>query len=36
MISEGSRDTEDWINEAETPAITGINHTLKNIKIQNR
>ncbi len=36
MISEGSRDTEDWSNDAETPAITGINHALEYIKIQNR
>ncbi len=30
MISEGSRDTEDWINEA---LITEINYILKYIKI---
>ncbi len=35
MISEGSCDTEDWINDAENSAlITGINYILKYIKIK--
>ncbi len=35
MISEGSCDTEDWKNNAETLAlITGINYILKYIKIE--
>ncbi len=35
MISEGPRDTEDWSNDAENPAlITGINYILKYIKIK--
>ncbi len=35
MISEGSRDTEDWSNDAENSAlITGINDILKYIKIE--
>ncbi len=34
MISEGSRDTEDWSNDAEnSDLITGINYILKYIKI---
>ncbi len=33
MISEWSRDTEDWRNDAENSAlITGINYILKYIK----
>ncbi len=33
MISEGSRDTEDWSNDAENSAlITEINYILKYIK----
>jgi len=33
MISEGSRDTEDWSNDAENSAlITGINDILKYIQ----
>ncbi len=36
MISEGSRDTEDWSNDAENTAlITGINYILKYIQIKN-
>ncbi len=37
MISEGSRDTEDWNNDAENLRIatTGINSILKYIKIEN-
>ncbi len=36
MISEGSRDTEDWSNDAEIQhCITGINYILKYIKIEN-
>ncbi len=35
MISEGSRDTEDWSNDAENVAlITGINYIWKYIKIE--
>ncbi len=34
MISEGSRDTEDWSNDAEN-SITGINYNLKYIQIEN-
>ncbi len=34
MISEGSRDTEDWSNDAENSAlIAEINYILKYIKI---
>ncbi len=32
MVSEGSRDTEDWSNDAEN---SGVNYILKYIKIQN-
>ncbi len=36
MISEGSRDTEDWRNDAENTAlITEINYSLLNIYIEN-
>ncbi len=36
MISEGSRDTEDWSNDAENSAlITGINYILKYIQLDN-
>ncbi len=36
MISEGSRDTEDWSNVAENSAlITGINYILKHVQIEN-
>jgi len=36
MISEGSCDTEAWSNDAENTAlITGINHILKCIQIEN-
>ncbi len=36
MISEGSRDTEDWSNDAENSAlITGINYNFKYITIEN-
>ncbi len=35
MISEGSRDTEDWSNDAENLAcITEINYMLKYIEIK--
>ncbi len=36
MISEGSRDTEDWGDDAENSAliITGINYILKYIQIR--
>ncbi len=35
MISEGSCDTEDWINDAENSSlITGINYILKYIQIE--
>ncbi len=33
MISEGSYDTENWINDCF--AITGINYSLKCIQIEN-
>ncbi len=38
MISEGSRDTEDWSNDAENSefrSITRINYVLKYIQIEN-
>ncbi len=36
MISEGSRDTEDWSNDAETSdLITAINYILTDIRIEN-
>ncbi len=36
MISEGSRDIEDWSNDAEISAlITGIHFIFKCIKIEN-
>ncbi len=36
MISEGSRDTEDWSNDAENSTlITGINYILKYIQLDN-
>ncbi len=36
MISEGSRDTEDWSNDGDNSAfITGINYILTNILIEN-
>ncbi len=36
MISEGSRDSEDWSNDAGNSAlITEINYILKYIKIEN-
>ncbi len=36
MISEGSRDTKDWSNDAENTAlITRINYILNYIKIEN-
>ncbi len=35
MISEGSRDTEDWSNDAENLAlIPGINYILKYFQIE--
>ncbi len=35
MISEGSRDTEDWSNDAENSALnTEINYILKYIQIE--
>ncbi len=35
MLSEGSRDTEDWSNDAEKPAlIIEINYILKYIQIK--
>ncbi len=37
MISEGSRDTKDWSNDAENLAlITEINYILKYIQRENR
>ncbi len=33
MISEGSRDTDDWSNDAENSAL---HHILQCIKIENR
>jgi len=35
VISEGSCDTEDWSNDAENPAITGIYYILTHIHIEN-
>ncbi len=36
MISEGTRDTEDWSNDAENTAlITAINYILTFIQIEN-
>ncbi len=36
MISEGSRDTEDWSNDAENPALmTTINDILKCFTTEN-
>ncbi len=36
MISEGSRDRQDWRNDAEnSDLITEINDILQNIKIEN-
>ncbi len=35
MISERSCDTEDWSNDAENTAITGINYILKYIQTDN-
>ncbi len=32
MISEGSCDTEDWSNDAENSAFTGINYILNILK----
>ncbi len=36
MISEGSRDTEDWINAENLTLITGINYILKYIQVKSR
>jgi len=36
MLSEGSRDTEDWSNDAEIQlCITEINYIFKYLKIEN-
>ncbi len=35
MISEGSRDTEDWNNAENSALITEINYILKYIQIEN-
>jgi len=36
VISDGSRDNEDWSNDAENTALmTGINYILQNINVEN-